>query len=267
MENGAESASAMGAETTGPDTPDGESGTTKMGDEPRPDVQAVEAGVGRTVVEDRKPAAETEARGEYEESLLKEWVGLLVRAGFWALLIYLFIFQVSVVDGPSMLPTFQNGDRLVIDKLTYRFATIQRFDVIVFESIDREKLPRMSRDYIKRIIGLPGERVEVHGGYVWVRESAGGPLKKLTEPYDPTYADTLPGFSDGQGFEVPPGHYFVMGDNRGGSKDSRIKGLSHETLGFVSINQVKGVVRLRLWPWGRWTWFTRGQEQVTETSK
>ena len=161
--------------------------TKKLGDGSGLDVQA-----GTVVVGERKPAADSAARGEDEESLLKEWVGLLVRAGLWALLIYLFIFQVSVVDGPSMLPTFQNGDRLVIDKLTYRFATIQRFDVIVFDSIDREKLPRMSRDYIKRIIGLPGERVEVHGGYVWIRESADGPLKKLTEPYDPTYADTLP---------------------------------------------------------------------------
>src|SRR6185312_10238088 len=95
--------------------------------------------------EDVKQAAQPNTRDEDDESLLKEWVGLLCRAGIWALLIYLFIFQVSVVDGPSMYPTFHHGDRLVIDKLTYRFANVGRFDVIVFEAIDRDKSPRMTR--------------------------------------------------------------------------------------------------------------------------
>jgi signal peptidase I len=213
----------------------------------------MDVGAG-AMTEDVKEAAKADARDEDDESLLKEWVGLLVRAACWALLIYLLIFQVSVVDGPSMYPTFHHGDRLVIDKLSYRFVSVGRFDVIVFEAIDRDKSPRMARDYIKRVIGLPGDTVEIHGGYAWVNG------KKLDEPFGPTRAQTLPGFSDGQAFVVPPGYYFVMGDNRDGSKDSRVA-VSGDTLGMVPGNEIKGVVRLRLWPWARRKWFSRGVEE------
>ena len=172
------------------------------------------------VVGERKPAAKIRKRdGEDDESLLKEWVGLLGRAGCWALLIYLFIFQVSVVDGPSMQATFEPGDRLVIDKLSYRFSSVQRFDVIVFEAIDRANSPRMSRDYIKRVIGLPGDHgVEIHGDFdVWIRESADGPLRyeNFTESLDPTRCagTSLPRFKRmDRAFVVPPRvHYFRDG--------------------------------------------------------
>jgi signal peptidase I len=224
-------------------------------------------------MEEVTQAAKTDAGGKEDddEPLLKEWVGLLVRAGCWALLIYLFIFQVSVVDGPSMEPTFNNGDRLVIDKLTYRFSNPERFDIIVFETVDRDKLPRMPRDYIKRVIGLPNEVVEFHDGVVWVRQSPGAPAERLQEPYGITDAETLGGNARGQSFLIPSGYYLVLGDNRSGSKDSRVKqgpggsyGNAHyETLGLVPAGQIKGVVRLRLWPWKRWTWFSRGVEQTT----
>ena len=223
-------------------------------------------------MEEVKQAAKTDAGGKEDddEPLLKEWVGLLVRAGCWALLIYLFVFQVSVVDGPSMEPTFYNGDRLVIDKLTYRFSNPGRFDIIVFETIDRDKTPRMPRDYIKRVIGLPNEIVEIHDGAVWIRHSPEGQAERLKEPFGVTEAETLPGETKGQSFQIPPGYYLVLGDNRNGSKDSRVKsgmggsyGNAHyESLGMVPAGQIKGVVRLRLWPWKRWTWFTRGMEQV-----
>src|SRR5438477_11246286 len=71
--------------------------------------------MAEAIKEEIKEAAQTDARDEDDESLLKEWVGLLVRAGFWALLIYVFIFQVSVVDGPSMYSTFFHAERLVVD--------------------------------------------------------------------------------------------------------------------------------------------------------
>jgi len=206
------------------------------------------------MTEEVTQAPKNTARDEDDESLLKEWVGLLIRAAIWALLIYLFIFQVSVVDGPSMYPTFHHGDRLVIDKLTYRFSKVSQFDVIVFEAIDHDKSPRMTRDYIKRVIGLPGDTVAIHGGYVWVNGT------KIEESFDPTRADTLPGFNEGQAFVVPPGYYFVMGDNRGQSKDSRVS-LGGDTLGMVPGNQIKGIVRLRLWPWDRRKWFSRGVEE------
>jgi signal peptidase I len=186
----------------------------------------------------------------------REGVELLVRAGFWALLIYLFGFQVSLVNGNSMLPNFHGDDKaasddvdkLLIDKLTYRFAPVKRFDVVVFEAIDQDKQPKMARDYIKRVIGLPGETVQIRSGLLWingrrVEENFG------KEPY------TLGGPELGRAgmtFKVPAGHYFVMGDNRGGSHDSRAPGL-----GYVPAGQIKGLVRMRWWPWARRSWFSR----------
>jgi signal peptidase I len=201
-----------------------------------------------------------ETKRDEEPSGLKEWIELLVRAGCWALLIYIFIFQVSVVDGPSMLPNFQHSDKLVIDKLTYRFGRICRFDVIVFETIDMDKDPRQPRDYIKRVIGLPGETVTIRN----VETVVGGKIvrngelwidgKKIEEHFaKEQYSGSGPLVET---FKVPEKHYFVMGDNRGGSHDSRAQGI-----GFVPVGQIKGLVRMRWWPWARMDWFSRHTEQ------
>ena len=198
-----------------------------------------------------KDGGTTNGDDDAEQSALKEWVGLLVRAGIWALLIYLFIFQVSIVDGDSMKETFHHGDKLVIDKLTYRVSPVGRFDVIVFETVDALKEPRWPRDYIKRVIGLPGETVAIHDGGVWVNG------QKLDDRFGPTYTNSAWDGHQAQTFEVPPGYYFVMGDNRGFSKDSRVEG--RQSLGYAAAGQIKGLVRLRFWPWRDWTWFRRGQ--------
>src|ERR1043165_1812341 len=98
--------------------------------------------------------------GEKEVSAIREWFELIGRAAFWALILYLFFFQVSVVEGPSMEPSFHTNDRLVIDKITYRFSKVHRFDVIVFQALDSDRSTE-NKDYIKRVIGLPGEKVEL----------------------------------------------------------------------------------------------------------
>jgi len=209
-------------------------------------------GPGVNQEEVKKDRAENEEQ-ESASSVLKDWVDLLVRAGFWALVIYLFIFQVSVVEGPSMQPTFLDYDRLVIDKLTYRFSSVRRFDVIVFQAVDlgRHGLERCNRDYIKRVIGLPGETVRVRDGRIWING------RKMDEPYGPKYsACSWSGFED-ETFVVPPGQYFVMGDNRPDSKDSR-----QDSLGFVPAGQIRGLVRLRFWPRGRVQWIERGIENA-----
>jgi signal peptidase I len=204
-------------------------------------------------------AAQTKAEGGLsggeESSALKEWVELLVRAGFWALLIYLLVFQVSVVDGPSMQPNFEFYDRLVIDKLTYHFSPVKRFDVIVFEAIDYDRQPRQSRDYIKRVVGLPGEKVTIRNQQLFVDGN------KVAEPFKTrSYVnlDTNPNPPEagpyGVTIVVPPKHFFVMGDNRGSSHDSRSAGLA-----FVPESQIKGLVRIRWWPWSRLAWFSRVQ--------
>ena len=192
---------------------------------------------------DSKPA---EVFGEHEESALREWFELIGRAGFWALILYLFVFQVSVVEGPSMQPNFQTSDRLVIDKLTYKFTSIRRLDVIVFQAVEvsRYQTNHESKDYIKRVIGLPGERVRLKGNSVYVN----GVLLPETFPLSKDFC--YYGVPDE--FVVPPQHYFVMGDNRGDSKDSR-----SPALGFVPESQIRGLARVRFMPLNRWTWFSR----------
>lgn len=202
----------------------------------------------------RQKKEEEKNNGADAEPALKEWVGLLVRAGFWALLIYLFIFQVSVVSGLSMQPNFVDNDKLLIDKVTYHFSPIKRFDVIVFEAVDWDKPPWQANDYIKRVIGLPGEKVVIRNGEIWITGPAG--TGKLEEQQFATRKLTRQNNARELGpagltFVVPPGHYFVMGDNRY-SHDSRSEGL-----GFVPEGQIKGLVRLRWWPWPRRVWFNR----------
>ena len=125
-----------------------------------------------------------------------------------------FVAQPFVVDGESMHPTFENGDYLIVDQLTYRFKDPTRGDVIVF------RYPvHPSTFYIKRIIGLPGETVRISHGNVTVVEKDGTEIT-LTEPYavneDASYTkDSVLG----------DGEYFVMGDNRPRSSDSRYWGV------------------------------------------
>jgi signal peptidase I len=181
----------------------------------------------------------------------KEWIELLVRAAMWALVIYLFIFQTSIVNGLSMSHSFQNEDKLVIDKLTYVFSPIRRHDVIVFEAIDLSAAlkDRKPQDYLKRVIGLPGERVVIRRNKV---EINGQVLKEVYLDLDQK-TEIVTGGKDT--FVVPEGHYFVLGDNRKASKDSRFA-----EIGFVPVGQIRGLVRVRWWPWESFGWVERASK-------
>ncbi len=127
--------------------------------------------------------------------------------------IRLFVISPFVVDGESMYPTFHNMDYLIIDELVYDFSKPQRGDVIVFRYPDDPSI-----FYIKRIIGLPGETVSINHGIVTIIEPNGTGII-LKEPYvvneDTTYTNST---------TLGPGQYFVMGDNRPNSSDSRVWG-------------------------------------------
>ena len=124
-----------------------------------------------------------------------------------------FVVSPFVVDGESMHPTFENLDYLIVDELVYDFSAPARGDVIVFRY---PKNPSVF--YIKRIIGLPGEKITIQNGTVTVTKADGSTLT-LTEPYvvdeDATYS---------RSFTLNAGEYFVMGDNRPNSSDSRVWG-------------------------------------------
>jgi signal peptidase I len=162
-------------------------------------------------------------RGAWDIS--RDLLGTVLPAIMIALLIHLFLAQATRVYGQSMEPNIHANQRLVIEKLSYRFHGPRRGDVVVLHD------PSGSDELlIKRVIGLPGERVSVVNGQVFADGVA------LTEPY----LDQDTENSD-RSWIVPPLHVFVMGDNRGASRDSR-------TFGPVAIDQLIGHAVFRYWP-------------------
>ncbi len=142
-----------------------------------------------------------------------------------------FIAQPFIVSGASMDPTFQNSNYLIIDEITYRFEEPKRGDVIVFHPpID------MSVFYIKRIIGLPGEKVNVHNGKVTITNAEHPDGMVLDEPY--ITPDTI---TENVTMDIPEGNYFVMGDNRPASFDSR-------KWGILPKKNISGRVLIRAFP-------------------
>lgn len=148
------------------------------------------------------------------------------------IVIYLFIFQPNQVKGASMEPTFQSGDYIITSKITYKFKKVERGDVVVFNS---PKNPNI--EYIKRIIGLPGDKIEIRNNEVYVNDSI------LPETYISAKTNVWDtGFiKEGKPIIVPENYVFVMGDNRPRSSDSR-------EFGPIPISSIVGVVIYRYFP-------------------
>lgn len=151
---------------------------------------------------------------EQSDSFFTELLKFVVVAAVIVLPVRLFVAQPFIVSGESMSPTFENGEYLIVDELTYRLEAPKRGDVVIF------RYPRNpSEFFIKRIIGLPGETVIVKDGAVEVQQKD-GTILPLNEPY----VKNLGNGRDAT-YPVDEGNYFVMGDNRPESSDSRIWGL------------------------------------------
>jgi len=146
---------------------------------------------------------------------------------------YIFLFQPHEVKGQSMYENFHDGDYLLTDKATYRFKDIERGQVVVFKAPRNEEY-----DYIKRIVGLPHERVKIQNNQVFINNI---PLDESS--YLPASTRTNPGqlWRDGLELTVPEGEYFVMGDNRTHSSDSR-------DWGTVPEDNIVGKTWFRYWP-------------------
>jgi signal peptidase I len=152
------------------------------------------------------------------------------------LLIHNFVAQPFEVQQSSMLPTIVDGEYILIDKLTTRWDAYEYGDVVVFDPPTGSGLAGDGIPFIKRIIGLPGDTVALENGRVFVTRPGGNPVR-IEEPYvvttpDGTTAPTLPRDAAGTQIEwvVPDGAYFVMGDNRPQSQDSRAFGPIGEEL-------------------------------------
>ncbi|WP_079507988.1 signal peptidase I [Mesobacillus jeotgali] len=166
-----------------------------------------------------------------------EWIKAFSLGMIIFIFIRIFFFSNYVVDGESMLPTLEDGNKVVVNKFGYESEDLERFDVIVFHANEEE-------DYVKRVIGLPGDRIEYRKDRLFING------EEVKEPFLKMYRDQSPGgyltgdftLEDLTGVEkVPEGKLFVLGDNRLGSWDSR-------QFGFISEKQVVGKVNLRYWP-------------------
>lgn len=159
------------------------------------------------------------------KSVLREYAEALIVAVLLALVIRTFVVQAFKIPSGSMLPTLQIGDHILVNKFIYAFRPIQRGDIIVFKFPQDE-----TRDFIKRVIGLPGDTLEIRGKRILIN---GIPLQ---EPYA-VYSDgpfARGGDRDQLGpLVIPPGQLFMMGDNRDHSMDSRV-------WGFLDARKIKG---------------------------
>lgn len=158
---------------------------------------------------------------------IKDWIVSIAIAVVLAMGIRYFIVELYLVDGPSMRPTLQSAERLVVNKFIYRFRAPERGEILVF------RYPRdPSRDFIKRVIAVPGDTIEIKDGRVYVNSTL------MNEPYILSKTRV-----DYPLATVPEGHIFVMGDNRNNSEDSRFA-----DVGFVPYDLIKGKAILVFWP-------------------
>jgi signal peptidase I len=155
---------------------------------------------------------------------IQESLQVILPALVLALTVHLFLAQATIVYGQSMEPNLSERQRLIIDKFSYHFRPPQRNDIVVLD------IPGMNEMLVKRVIGLPGETVEIRQGVVYVNGSP------LPEPFPHEL-----GFQSMEPMTLGPLNYFVMGDNRDNSNDSR-------SFGPVKRETIVGRVWLRYWP-------------------
>lgn len=153
-----------------------------------------------------------------------DWVIAIVAAVLLSFLIRQYIFQPSQVKMSSMFPTLKENEIILVNKLTYKLREPQRGDIIVFQP------PNSQEHYVKRIIGLPGEEIEIRNGGVYINQ------ERVEEPYISVETDGL--FNPTQ---LSDNEYFVMGDNRQNSMDSR-------AFGPISSQTIVGKAILVYWP-------------------
>lgn len=204
----------------GPDGPSGPDGTD-----------------GATPAEDEGPSGADDSEDAKRRKRVRTWIewGLVIGGALLvALIIRATLFQAFWIPTGSMEPTLHEGDRVLVNKLSYRLHDVNRGDIVVFERPDEGQASAAEddvRDLIKRVIALPGETVEARDGVVYVDG------QRLDEPYLPEGTVT----DMDQTYTVPEGHVFVMGDNRGNSHDSR-------AFGAIDEDTIVGRAFVRIYP-------------------
>lgn len=177
-------------------------------------------------------------RGDFmkKKGLLRDAIEVIVASFICFLLLNNYVAEAREIPSGSMIPTIKIGDRLIVEKLSYRFGDVKRGDIIVFSPPQQLA---MKDDLIKRVIGLPGDVIEVKKAVVYVN---GKPLKE-------NYVLEEPNQNFGP-YEVPENSYFVMGDNRNNSYDSRF-------WGTVPRGSIKGKAAFIYFPFNHATLFEK----------
>lgn len=182
-----------------------------------------------------KNEEKTEQKTEKKKSWIRDFAELIVTlivVYAVSMLIVTYVGQRTIVDGPSMQNTLQDGDNLIVNKIGYRFSDPERFDIVVFDYLYEE-----NTEYIKRIIGLPGETVQIIDGTIYINGDALEENFGKEEMVNAGIA-AVP-------IELGEDEYFVLGDNRNHSKDSR-----DPLVGKVKRSQIVGKAWIRIWPFG-----------------
>ncbi len=174
---------------------------------------------------------------------LLDWIKSIAVAVIFVIAVRTFIFSPIVVDGSSMMPTYEDGDRVIVNKISKQVSGIERFDVIVFEA-------PIGTDYIKRVIGVPGDNIAYENDTLYINGEAleesylDEYKKQLIDNKPLTYDFTLESLTSYQ--EIPDGYFFVLGDNRRKTADSR-----DPRVGLVPIEKVLGKANIRFYPFDR----------------
>ena len=187
----------------------------------------------RTIIKEKARLKRNAEIKKYCRIALKEggsWILYVFIIIAFTYLIITYVGQRTRVSGHSMESTLQDGDNLIVDKLSYQFRDPERFDIIVFPYKYQE-----DTYYIKRIIGLPGETVQVIDGYVYIND------KKLNESYGLEVMER-PGIAEVP-IQLKDDEYFVLGDNRNESSDSR-----DPSVGVLKREDLLGRAWIRIWP-------------------
>jgi signal peptidase I len=185
--------------------------------------------------------SQRENESRRKRSGLAEWIIVVVVAISSALLVRAYVLQQFAVEGTSMLNTLHPSDRVLVNKLSYRLHDPRRGDVVVLKRIETNS---QERDLIKRVVGLPGETIAYQDCQLFINGNL------VREPYlDPLIVSPNRCGADQPAVKVQPNHVFVMGDNRGGSLDSR-----DSTVGQIDYSNLIGRAFVVMWPFADWQW-------------
>lgn len=165
------------------------------------------------------------------DETLGSWLRRLVIYILIALILRFFVFNITLVDGKSMYPTLDDGDRLITEKISLNWREVKRGDILVIHAPDK-----VNQNYIKRVVAVAGDRIELKDGLVYLN---GEVLKEKYIVDNPTHP-----YRGVSVWDIKEGQVFVMGDNRGASNDSR-------SFGPIDVKEVMGISIFRLFPFSK----------------